>query len=182
MRVVITGGPCAGKTTLVRALAERGYPTVDEAAIEVIERLNSQLGVDGQKTWRRANLLEFQTLVIWHQAQLEANAPADARAVFFDRGRLDGLAYCRHFDAPVPQLLLELARPGVYHRVLVLETLSDFETRAASGRTSDLETSRALCDLIEEVYREHGFDPIRVPELDVEARVDFCLAALGLPA
>ena len=37
-RYIITGAPGAGKTTIVTALRERGYPVVDEAATDVIAR------------------------------------------------------------------------------------------------------------------------------------------------
>ena len=48
MRVVVTGGPGSGKTTLVEALGRRGYATVPEAAIQVIEAKNAELGVEGR--------------------------------------------------------------------------------------------------------------------------------------
>ena len=35
--IVITGGPCSGKTTIIQALARTGYTTVPEAATELIE-------------------------------------------------------------------------------------------------------------------------------------------------
>ena len=35
--IVITGGPCSGKTTIIQALAEAGHTTVPEAATELIE-------------------------------------------------------------------------------------------------------------------------------------------------
>ena len=57
---VIAGGPCSGKTALVRALAERGYRTVPETAEETIraaaeagvpveqQRLTDPVGFQGQ--------------------------------------------------------------------------------------------------------------------------------------
>ena len=45
-RVVVTGGPGSGKTTLVEALAARVYATVPEAGIQVIEALNREPGLE----------------------------------------------------------------------------------------------------------------------------------------
>ena len=35
--IVITGGPCSGKTTIIQALAEAGHTPVPEAAPALIE-------------------------------------------------------------------------------------------------------------------------------------------------
>ena len=51
MRVVLTGGPHAGKTTLLNALGARGIRTVPEAAIEEIRALAATLGADNVQTW-----------------------------------------------------------------------------------------------------------------------------------
>ena len=40
--IIITGGPGAGKTTLINALADAGYPTFAESSRQLIEQ-QSQL-------------------------------------------------------------------------------------------------------------------------------------------
>ena len=182
LRVVVTGGPGSGKTTLVESLGARGFATVPEAAIQVISELNETFGVDGQKRWRREHRLEFQERVLERQIALE-EAAGEPPVLFLDRGRLDGVAYCRHFDAPLPPGYEERAAGGRYDRVFVLDTLESFADRSATGRTSDRSESVALGDVIEAVYREAGHQVDRVPELaDVAARLAFVLNALGLPS
>ena len=74
--VVITGGPCAGKTTALgalRALSERaGVPAifVPEAATDLI--------IGGVAPWTCASMLEFQTRVMALQLEREAEAAAQA--------------------------------------------------------------------------------------------------------
>ncbi len=177
MLVVVTGGPGSGKTTLVDALGKLGFATVPEAAIQVIDELNDELGLEGQKAWRSENRADFQTRVIHRQVALEERCSAEG-TTFLDRGRLDGLAYCRHFGQPVPAELERLAPLARYDRVFVLDTLSDFADRGATGRTSDRAASIAIRERIEEVYREHGYAAVRVPEMDVGRRVEFVLGAL----
>jgi predicted ATPase len=180
LRVVITGGPGSGKTTLVEALERRGYATVPEAALQVIDELNARHGVDGQKAWRGAHRAEFQELVLARQIALE-DAAGDPPVLFLDRGRLDGVAYCRFFAVPMPPGYLERARAGRYDRVLVLDTLASFAERGASGRTSTREDSHALGRALDAEYRAAGHAVARLPELrDVEARLAFVLDLLGL--
>ena len=38
MKIVITGGPCSGKTALVDKLFEKGYEIIPEVAREIIEK------------------------------------------------------------------------------------------------------------------------------------------------
>jgi predicted ATPase len=180
LRVVVTGGPGSGKTTLVEALERRGYATVPEAALQVIDELNARRGVDGQKAWRLSHRAEFQALVLARQIALE-QAAGDPPVLFLDRGRLDGVAYCRFFAVPLPPGYLELARAGRYDRVLALDTLASFAERGASGRTSTREDSRAIGQALDAEYRAAGHAVTRVPELcDAEERVAFVLGALGL--
>ena len=179
-RVVVTGGPGSGKTTLVEALAARGYATVPEAGIQVIEELNRELGLEGQKAWRHARRSAFQVRVARRQAELEDAVPPDAGVVFLDRGLLDGLAYCRHFGEAVPPEVERLARGRRYDRVLLLDTLpaEAFAGRGRTGRTSDRDASLAIAAAIEAVYRERGYRVTRLPVRPVGERLELAVEAV----
>lgn len=176
--VAITGGPGSGKTSVIRALSARGHPTVPESAIEVIAELNAELGLDGQRRWRAAHRDRFQDLVLARQLEAERAFEGHEGFVFLDRGRLDGLAYLRHFGETPTARRLELLESGTYAAVFLLATLSVFTDRSATGRTSDRRDSLAIAARIEEVYREHGHEPIHVPEMPIEERADFVLSHL----
>jgi len=182
MLVVVTGGPYSGKTTLVEALGRRGYATAPEAAIQVIAELVEELGQEGQRRFRTEHRAAFQSRVLRRQVQQErqALAAADGAPVFFDRCRLDGLAYCRHFGAAPPQELLRAATELRFDRILLLDTLRDAHVRQDTGRTSDRATSLALCRELAGVYSDYGYAPIIVPEFPIEERVAFVLQTLGL--
>jgi predicted ATPase len=85
-RVVITGGPCAGKTEVWRFLGE-AFPKavpVPEAATQLILAGTSagSLGREG-----------FQRAVYERQQELEEEALKRGAFLLCDRGLLDGLAY-----------------------------------------------------------------------------------------
>lgn len=177
-RIVLTGGPCSGKTTLIEALAHRGFWVVPEAAIQVIEVLQREMGHEPFQRWRREQATESQTLICERQIQLEAAAgDRDGGVVFLDRGLVDGLAYCEFHRTPPPALLRGgLPLEGRYSRVFVLDTLANFRARAGTGRRSSDADSRAISVILERLYRQHGYAVTRVPELPVPERIERVLA------
>jgi predicted ATPase len=169
--VVITGGPGSGKTTVIEALARLGHRTVPEAAIQVISDLNVELGLEGQKRWRATHTERFQERVLERQIELEEACVQAEGLVFLDRGRLDGLAYLRHFGGQATEGQLKKIDAVSYSRVFLLATLASFGDRAASGRMSKREDSLAIAQEIETVYRERGYELLHLAEMAVEDRV-----------
>ncbi|MGC4030750.1 MAG: ATP-binding protein [Tepidisphaeraceae bacterium] len=123
-KIVLTGGPCAGKTVVVNALQQRfpgRFVLVPEAATAVYTSLNTRwdkLDIHGQ---RRVQSLMFQ-----HQLEQEQRFAADHpnTPLVLDRGTIDGAAYwpdgaAAFWPAQNTTLAEQLTR---YDHVLWLET------------------------------------------------------------
>lgn len=178
---MITGGPYSGKTSLLERLATRGYRTLPEAAIRVIEALNAEYGVEGQRTWRLAHPVEFQDRVAREQeAQERAIALREGEVLFADRALPDSIGYCRYKGVEPPRWLLEATREKRYTEVLLLDTLASFDSRLSSGRSSTYADSLRIRDHLRRTYEELGYPVIAVPELPIGERDAFALRALGL--
>lgn len=178
--VVITGGAHAGKTTLVEALARRGYLTLPEMAIEVIRELDRRVGPEEQVRWRLGHFAEFEREIVRRQvAQEEAILRASpAMPVVCDRGRHDAVAYCFDRGIPVPAEILGACRAIRYAGVVVLDTVPGFDERPATGRVGDQDESLRIRDLVERVYRDHGHEPVRLPLMPIEQRVEAVVALI----
>src|SRR3954471_14543898 len=81
MRVVITGGPSVGKTTLITLLQERGFPVIHEFATQIIKEGVFLPWVDRKS---------FQVEVLRRQVAAEAEIAENGLPVFLDRGLFDG--------------------------------------------------------------------------------------------
>ena len=115
-RIVITGGPCAGKSRVWRFLGEAflGGVQVPEAATELILDGQSEdsLGVEG-----------FQRAVYERQLVLEERGGKKGLLLLCDRGLPDGLAYCPSLFESLgvsPEAVLDR-----YAVVIQLEVLRD---------------------------------------------------------
>ena len=114
LKVVISGGPCAGKTTaldiVAKALDEEGDTViiVDETATELIRAGIRPFGKDKD----RLELINFQREIITNQIDKEdrrlesaRKVPNDEVTILYDRGAMDGGAYLT--DEEFAQLLKE---------------------------------------------------------------------------
>jgi len=99
-KIVLTGGPCAGKTTALakieQDLTEKGYRVfiVSESATELIK---SGISPDIKNG---VSLYEFQKIIMLYQLQKEEfyekiakDFPSDKKVIIYDRGLMDNKSY-----------------------------------------------------------------------------------------
>ncbi|MGR8930422.1 MAG: AAA family ATPase [Gammaproteobacteria bacterium] len=175
-KIVITGGTHSGKTSLITRLADRGYITVEEAAIKIITQVNELIGIQEQIEWRKRNPVAFQELVWDRMLKLEQGLPDTLDLVFYDRGLLDGFAYLKKISPVVMEYFSERFKPSAnYYKAFVLETIPDFNQRRDTGRTSTYETSCETGRLLVDVYKKDNIDTIVVPMMSLDDRCEFVL-------
>jgi predicted ATPase len=174
MKIAISGGPCSGKTTLVNELSKLGFQKVDEAAIQVIDDLNAQLGIHKQKEWRRSHFMEFQRMILAKQRELEVNV----ENVVYDRSVIDTVSYLLKHDEPIPEAFDMAAKKSHYDIAFICKTLKNFDERADTGRMSKYEDSLEIMHCIEKSYAMYGYSPIFIPEWSVEKRIQFILETI----
>ncbi len=159
---VITGAPSSGKTTLLTELQKRGFQIFPEVARVVIDEKMAQ-GLRIQQI--RGNEAGFQQEVLRRKQALEAATPSDM-IVLFDRGIHDSLAYMRLHGFAETEAA-EAAKKAAYRKVFILDPLP---VERDYSRTETDEQIQRIDGLLAQAYREHGYEPIRVPVAPVEAR------------
>lgn len=167
---VITGAPCSGKTSVIKALARAGYSVVHEAARAYIdEELKRGRRIDEIKSDEQT----FEDRILKRKVQIEISL-ATASTVFLDRAIPDSIAYYR-LAGLNPEVPVKKSRIFRYRNVFLFERLAFVGDPV---RSEDDATAQQLEMLLNECYQELGYRVLRVPLLSVPERVDFILENL----
>jgi predicted ATPase len=173
--VVITGGPGAGKTTLIDALEAAGFGRTVEAGRAIIQDEVATGGAALPWTDREAFAAR---MLEWERRSHEA---ASARAavrdgpVFFDRGVPDVIGYRRLVGLPIPRGLDEAARRLRYHRRVFLAPPWPEIFHADAERRQNFDEAVRTREAMRAVYAEYGYEVVELPRATVAERVAFVL-------
>lgn len=139
---VLTGGPGAGKTALIEALACAGYARTSEAGRGVIQ---DQVATGGTALpWRDPPF--FAELMLCWEMRSYRVAQEQPGPVFFDRGMPDVSGYLRLLGLPVPKHVKNAADAFRYNRrVFILPPWPDI-FRRDSERKQSFEEAVRTCD------------------------------------
>ncbi|MBB4121058.1 AAA family ATPase [Martelella radicis] len=170
---VISGCSGGGKSSLIEALAVRGFAVVREPGRRIVAE---ELAGDGRALpWvdleafaRRA--IEMATAD--HEAMLQVKGP-----IFFDRGLVDALAGLDHLTGAT-------AIPDISRRVRYGQTV--FMTPPwpeiyvnDDERRHGLDEGMAEYERLMAFYPKLGYRPVVLPKADIETRIRFILQRVG---
>lgn len=168
-RIVLTGGPCAGKSTslemIEKHLREKGYIvyTIQESATELI---NSGIKPFGEN---KIDLIKFQEIILKYQLDKEALIESVAKTNFenrdiiiiYDRGIIDNKAYIGQevFDKLLNKYNLnEIELLDKYDLVIHLESAaksSGYTRENNKARNEDKETAIEMDTKTFEAWKYH---------------------------
>lgn len=172
-KIVITGGSGAGKSSVVEMIKNKGYRVECEVAREVLDELRR----DGYENPHKKNRDFFQREVLRRQLKKERELIDFEGTIFLDRGIVDNLAYYRLDGIEPPEYLKFLASKIRYDHIFYLELIPKSKLW---NRDIDDKERIYIEHLILEEYSKYGYNPIKVPELIPNERVNIIFKELGL--
>lgn len=162
--IVFTGGPCSGKSTVLEELAKKGHAVLRETAKEIVAK-RKHIPITKEESEIR------QDLIFNEQLKKEEEAEKGIGVLFLDRSLIDGLGYSVLYEG---ENSLEKYFPKVlgrkYDKIFLFERLP-FSSQGFRPETE--EEANKIHDAMNSIYQRFGYEPIRVPKMSVEERVDF---------
>lgn len=174
-RIVLTGGPCSGKSTLIRVLAESGHSVSEESGRAIIR---NQMRIDGPGVpWIYPHL--YAELMLARDMDAYIHPRSESDCIFYDRGIPDIIGYLTTIHKTIPSHLHWAAEQYRYHaKVFLLPPWREIYTQDKERRQPYHEAVRT-CFCMEKVYRETGYELIKVPQMPVGERMQFVLSELA---
>jgi predicted ATPase len=172
-RIIITGGPGVGKTTLLLALQARGYTIVGDSARTIIQdRLRRGLSP-------RPNADEFTHETLRMDIEHFVQHAATPGHVFFDRSVLDSLC---SLDRLTPlnerELRMWLSKYQYYPKVFLLPPWREIYVNDTE-RDHTFEHAEWVNSITQEWYRRCRYQLIEAPKVSVAERCTYVLQALA---
>ncbi|MGC3936909.1 AAA family ATPase [Roseobacter sp. EG26] len=172
-RVLISGCSGGGKSSLIDALHDRGYPVVAEPGRRVIASEEAQ----GGSAFPWADMPAFLDKALQMAWQDLTTLQETADWVFFDRGVIDAVSAQAHFlNRPIDQRLLTTQ---VYHHTVFLVPPWPEIYRTDAARRHDLKDAIAEHDRLSKVLAEMRYRVVSVPKMTIAERADFILDQLA---
>lgn len=171
--IIITGGPGAGKTTLINALGDSGYPTFAESSRQLIEQ-QSQLE-NGILPW--LDLPGFARLCLTVMREQKDQASQHPVA-FLDRAIPDICGYLTQASLEIDATYRE-ASQGYHSQALFCCPEASIYVQD-DVRPYPFEEALEIHHALVTIYQELGYEVVEVPFMSVEARVLFVKNHLGI--
>jgi predicted ATPase len=175
-KIVITGGPGSGKTTLINELIFRNYACIPEISRQVTLQAREN-GIE--YLFLEDPLLFSKLLLEGREKQYLEAMNIDADTIFFDRGLPDIHAYMNYYDTEYPEIYLEKSKKYVYNKVFLLPPWKEIYS-TDNERHESYDLAIDLYQHLKDAYLNLDYTVIEVPTGTVKGRVDFILKKLTL--
>ncbi len=168
-RIVLTGGPGTGKTTLIWALAQKGFSCMHEISREIIK----------EQVARSSDIVPWQNLQAFSERVFAGRKMQFDEAAqglnFYDRSFIDTVAYMKKDALPIPEMWqndieqLRFSNPVFISPPWRKIFGNDHERRETWEQLQQIHTWLVTA------YKEAGYQVVELPKTTVEARMAFIL-------
>lgn len=172
---LFTGGPGAGKTTVLNGLKQQGHLVIAEVARDII--INQQ-ATGGNATHTGNRIIYCDLMLKKSIADYTKMLPVTERIIFFDRGIPDLYSYSERFCGGVTSGINEAVNNYRYNQKAFLfppwPEIYCHDTERKQDFNEAVETYHA----VKEGYLKCGYDIIEAPKSSIIERTEYILKTI----
>ena len=170
-KIVITGGPGTGKSSIIQELKKRGFYCFDEISREVTLKARE----DGIEQLFLTEPMRFSELLLKGRIQQFKDAETiNKEFVFLDRGIPDVLAYMDYIKDEYPKEFVDACNNHVYSHAFILAPWQDIFS-SDSERYENFDQAIEIHKHLLNTYKNHDYSLLDVPFGSIASRTDFIL-------
>ncbi|TXG35790.1 AAA family ATPase [Seonamhaeicola maritimus] len=173
-KVVITGGPGTGKSTIINELIKRGLTCFEEISRQVTLEAQKE-GIE--QLFLTDALLFSERLLNGRKQQFIEASNTKSELVFMDRGVHDVLAYMDFIGDTYPQNFVDICKSSIYDTAFILSPWEDIY-ESDNERYENFEQALKIHNHLLKTYKSFDYELIDVPFGTVEERTNFILNSL----
>lgn len=171
-KIIITGGPGYGKSTIIKALERKGYAVQHEFGREVIQHA---LETGGDKTpWQ--DVIGFSKEVL--AGRVKQFQSCDAATNFLDRGIPDIIAFLHKDKIAIDKVFEQASQNYRYFpTVFITPPWKEIFVNDAE-RKEQYDLSQEIHEYITSTYSNLGYTLIEIPKTNVANRMQYVIEHL----
>jgi predicted ATPase len=173
-KIVITGGPGTGKSSIINKLIKRSYICLEEISRQVTLDAKAD-GID--QLFLTHPLLFSERLLEGRKQQFLTANTLDSNLVFIDRGIPDIVAYMDYVGDNYPQYFIDACKNNTYDHIFILKPWKAIYT-SDQVRYENFEQAETIHTHLLNTYQTFKYQLNDVPFDTIEKRTDYIIKAL----
>ena len=170
-KIVITGGPGTGKSSIIYELKKRGFYCFEEISRAITLNAREE-GIE--QLFLTNPLLFSQLLLKGRQEQYYKAEKLKEKFVFLYRFIHDVISYMDYVQDDYPQEFIDSCNNHVYSHVFILAPWQDIFS-SDSERYENFDQSIEIHKHLLNTYKTYNYNLLDVPFGSIESRADFIL-------
>ena len=172
LRIVISGGPGSGKTTLIKKLQNQGFHCLEEKSRMIIQESLAT----GSRVVPWDDLQSFSEKVFYQRAAQFEEAVSGVN--FYDRSNLDTLAYLPLDGLKPGEHFLTWIEQNRYFHTIFIAPPWEAIYRRDGERKESFEKANLIYTELMLTYKQFGYKVEVLPRVSPKKRIDFIFEVL----